>query len=181
MLLSLIARRWVGRQSLGWSRYVRFSWSWPAAWSIGTEFLIICFKFLVMLLEATWIFRCHNMMFLSITRLYFINPLVTNGLSHHYHLDESTFILGEARVIFNFYCIFRWNSGNLAANRIAPDGTPRSSASHLGLFCLLLSYKKDARLIWVKVLNLYLFVYRDDSLMSSRVTIRTEFLINKFF
>ena len=38
----------------------------------------------------------------------------------------------------------------MLANRIAPDGTPRFAGSHLGLFCLLLSHKKDARLIWVK-------------------------------
>ena len=34
----------------------------------------------------------------------------------------------------------------LEANRIAPDGTPRSAASHLGLFCLPMSNKRDARL-----------------------------------
>ena len=31
------------------------------------------------------------------------------------------------------------------ANRIAPDGTPRSAASHLGLFCLPMPHEKDAR------------------------------------
>ena len=35
------------------------------------------------------------------------------------------------------------------AKIIAPDGTPRFSASHLGLFCLPMSHKRDARLIWV--------------------------------
>ena len=36
------------------------------------------------------------------------------------------------------------------ANRIVPDGTPRSAVSHdshLGLFCLPMSHKKDTRLI----------------------------------
>ena len=34
------------------------------------------------------------------------NQLVTNGLSHPYHLDESTFILGAAGVTFSFlFCI----------------------------------------------------------------------------
>ena len=46
------------------------------------------------------------------------------------------------------------------ANRIAPDGMPRFAASNLGLFCLPMSHKKDARLIWVKksekMLELYL-------------------------
>ena len=35
------------------------------------------------------------------------NPLVTNELSHPYHLDESTFILGASVEIFHFYFIFR--------------------------------------------------------------------------
>ena len=35
----------------------------------------------------------------------------------------------------------------MLATRIATDGTPRFSASHLGLFCLP---KKDARLIWIE-------------------------------
>ena len=35
----------------------------------------------------------------------------------------------------------------LCANRIAPDGTPRSAASHLGLYCLPMSHKRDARLV----------------------------------
>ena len=52
--------------------------------------------------------------------------------------------LGVLGVIFNFYLIF------LQANRIAPDGTPRSAASHLGLFCLPMSHKKNARLKRVK-------------------------------
>ena len=30
-----------------------------------------------------------------------------------------------------------------------PDQTPRSAASGLGLHCLPMSHKKDARLIWV--------------------------------
>ena len=39
----------------------------------------------------------------------------------------------------------------MTANRIAPDGTPHFAVSHLGLFCLPMSNKKDARLIWAKV------------------------------
>ena len=34
----------------------------------------------------------------------------------------------------------------LCANRIAPDGTQRSAASHLGLFCLPVSHKRDTGL-----------------------------------
>ena len=40
-------------------------------------------------------------------------------------------------------------------NRIAPDGTPRSAASHLGLLCLPKSHIKDARLIRVKIPLVY--------------------------
>ena len=36
------------------------------------------------------------------------------------------------------------------ANRIAPNETSRFVASHLGLFCLPMSHKKDARLLMVK-------------------------------
>ena len=37
----------------------------------------------------------------------------------------------------------------MSANRMAQHGTPRFAATHLGLFCLLMSHKKDTRLIWV--------------------------------
>ena len=38
----------------------------------------------------------------------------------------------------------------LIANRTAPDGMPHSAQSHLGLYCLLMSHKQDARLMLVK-------------------------------
>ena len=86
----------------------------------------------------------------SIVRLYslffILNPLVTNGLSHFYHLDESTFILRGIRSIFSIFFSMKF----IKANRIARDGTPRFAASHLGLFCLPMSHKKYTRLIWVK-------------------------------
>ena len=53
--------------------------------------------------------------------------------------------LGALGVILHFYLFFSMKF--LLANRIAPDGTPRSAASHLGLFCLPMSHKKDARFI----------------------------------
>ena len=77
-----------------------------------------------------------------------INPLVTNGLSHSYHLDESTFIFRGIGVFFSFF--FHFSTKIMSANRTAPDGTPRFAASHLGLFCLPMSHKKDYMLIWVK-------------------------------
>ena len=49
------------------------------------------------------------------------------------------------------------------ANRIAPDGMPRSAASHLGLFCLPVSHKRDARLKWVNHrLSIVIMVQRED-------------------
>ena len=73
------------------------------------------------------------------TRLIFtFNPLVTNGLSHPYQLDESTLISRGIRSICSFS--FQFSMKILSANRIAP---------HLGLTCLPVSHKKVARLIWV--------------------------------
>ena len=46
----------------------------------------------------------------------------------------------------DFYFLSHFSMKFLCANRIAPDGTPRSAASHLGLFCLPMSHKRDARL-----------------------------------
>ena len=69
---------------------------------------------------------------------------MTNGLSHPYHLDESTFIFRAMGSNFSF--LFHFSS----ANRMVPDRTPPFAASHLGLFCLHMSHKKDAMLIWVK-------------------------------
>ena len=69
---------------------------------------------------------------------------MTNRLSHPYHLDESIFIFrgmgGGVIILISFL-------DEKKANRIAPDGTPRFAASHLGLFCLLISHKKDVRFI----------------------------------
>ena len=72
------------------------------------------------------------------------NPYLTNGFSHHYQLGESIFVLRGIRCDFKF--LFNFSMKILYANRIAPDGTPRSAASHLGLFCLPMSHKRDARL-----------------------------------
>ena len=44
----------------------------------------------------------------------------------------------------------------LEGNRIAPDGAPRLAASHLGLFCLPISHKRDARLIWVNKIDIFI-------------------------
>ena len=70
---------------------------------------------------------------------------MTNGLSNPYHLDEATLISRVIRSNFSFHFSMKL----MKANIVAPDGTPRFAASHLGLFYLTMSNKKDARLIWV--------------------------------
>ena len=78
------------------------------------------------------------------TAIIHLKPYMTNGLSHHYHLGESTLIFRGNTSDFEFltHCSMKF----LYANRLVPDGTPRFAASHLGLFCLPMSHKRDARL-----------------------------------
>ena len=49
-----------------------------------------------------------------------LNPYLTNGFYHHYHLDESICIFRGVRSDFNFLSHFSIKF--LCANRIAPDG-----------------------------------------------------------
>ena len=56
----------------------------------------------------------------------------------NYQLGESTFMFRGVRS--DFYISF-FSLKFLCANRIAPDGTPHSAASHLGLYCLPMSHK----------------------------------------
>ena len=78
-----------------------------------------------------------------------INPLVTNGISQSYQLDESTCVLRGIRS--NCSCLFYFSMKIMSENRIALDRTPLFAASRLGLFSLPMSNKKDARRIWVKI------------------------------
>ena len=66
-----------------------------------------------------------------------------NGLFHHYRLGEFTLIFRGIRRDFLFTVSMNFSD----ENRIAPDGMLHSAASHLGLYCLPMSRKKDARLI----------------------------------
>ena len=74
-----------------------------------------------------------------------LNPYFTNGFSHHYQLGDSTFIFRGFSS--DFYFLSHFLMKFFYANRIAPDGTPHSVASHLGLYCLPMSHKRDARLL----------------------------------
>ena len=78
-----------------------------------------------------------------------INPLVTNGLSHPYLLDESTFILGASDIFFSFFISF------FDEIHKSKQNSPRWDAAFCGVTseAILFAYvqlKKDARLIWVK-------------------------------
>ena len=73
------------------------------------------------------------------------NPYLTNGFAHHRQLDEFTFIFRGVRS--DFYFLSHFSMKFLCANRIAQVGTPRSAASHLGLYCLPMYHKRDFRLI----------------------------------
>ena len=69
---------------------------------------------------------------------------MTNGFTHRYHLVESTLIYRGIRC--DFKNLFHFSMKFLYANRITPNGTPRSAASDLGQFHLPVSNKMDARL-----------------------------------
>ena len=73
-----------------------------------------------------------------------LNPYLTNGFSHHYQLDVSTFMFRGVRG--DYYVLSEFSMKFLCVNRIAPDGTPRSVAM-LGLCCLPMSHKMTTRLI----------------------------------
>ena len=68
---------------------------------------------------------------------------MTNVLYHHYELDETVFIFKGIGSEFKF--LLHFSMKFLQANRIAPDVTPCSAASHLGVYCLPKSHRKEAR------------------------------------
>ena len=73
-------------------------------------------------------------------------------LTHIRQMDLSIIIiwmspllfLGALGVIFSFYLIFSMKL--LVANSIAPEGTPHSAASHLGLSYLPMSHSKELKM-----------------------------------
>ena len=50
---------------------------------------------------------------------------------------------------YNFHIYSYFDRTIMLANSGDPDQTPSSAPSDLGLHCLPMSHKKDARLIWV--------------------------------
>ena len=88
-----------------------------------------------------------------------INPYLTDGFTHHYQLGESTFYLGMLGVIFIFLSHFSMKF--LCANRIAPDGTPRSAVSHLRLYCCLCPTNGTPGLYELKLAHTEIFISED--------------------
>ena len=82
-----------------------------------------------------------------------INQYVMNGLSILIIWMGPLSFLGSSGVIFHFHFIFSMKF--MEANRIATDGTPTFAASHLRLFCLPMSHKKDARLTRVNSIHVF--------------------------
>ena len=76
------------------------------------------------------------------------NPHVTNELSHPYQFGWAHLhFYGHQDFLFFFISFF---DENQLSKQNSPRWTPLSVASHLRLFCLLMSHRKDARLIiWV--------------------------------
>ena len=64
---------------------------------------------------------------------------------------------------------------------MASDGTPRFAASHQGQFCLSMSHKKDARLIWVNSTPAYLIKKMKTQFSSTLRSIVFFRLENKIF
>ena len=75
------------------------------------------------------------------------SPIIINWMSPF-------LLLRGVRSDFYFFIPF-FPMKFLCVNRIAPDGTLRSAASHLGLCCLPMSHKKDARFKWVNCSDQY--------------------------
>ena len=80
-----------------------------------------------------------------------VNPHLRNGYFNPYQLDESIPHFRGAWYTFSF--LFYFESIFLLANNEDPDQMSRSAASDLGLHCLPMSQKWDARLIWGKKLR----------------------------
>ena len=83
-------------------------------------------------------------------RTFTINPFIPNEYFHPYQLDESISIFG---MFFPF--LFEFLKTLLYANSGEPDQTPRFAASDMVLHCLLMSHKKDARLMWVNYAKIF--------------------------
>ena len=102
-----------------------------------------------------------------------IDPLVTNGLSHPYLLDESAFILRGIWVNMTFS--FHFSMKIILANRIAPDGTPRLRRHILGYSVSISSIKRTPGLYGLNGISMEICHFRIDPLMDTFIhKLRTE-------
>ena len=113
--------------------------------------LYACFRFWFFH-EAAQIMNCIGVQVSQLViSMKLFNPYLTNGFSHHYQLDESTFISRGVRSDFQFLSHFFMKF--LQANRIAPDGTPRSACP-----CPIKRTPGSNELI-IKNNNIYCFIF----------------------
>ena len=80
-----------------------------------------------------------------------VNPVKPSGISHCYMFQLEQSISALSDVWWYVTLLFKFQYNILKANSGYPDQTPRSAASGLGLHCLPMFHKKDARLLWDKV------------------------------
>ena len=93
-------------------------------------------------------------------KLAHLNPLVTSGLPHPYHLDESTFIFRGVRSSFSFFVSF-FDEINVRKQKSPIWGTAFCSVIS-GAILFAYVVKKGARLIWVNETKSKLLVNRAD-------------------
>ena len=79
------------------------------------------------------------------TYMHIFNPFKSNGISNSYQFDNSIFVL----MLVVFLIFIQKFIEYSASRQWRPDQTPRAAASDQGLRCLLIPYRKDARVIWV--------------------------------
>ena len=94
-----------------------------------------------------------------------------NGIPHSFQLDQS---ISYFRVFgWYFPFLFKFQKKLLFANSRETDQTPRYVASDLVLYCLPMSNKKDARLIWVCVYNTMIILeFRESDVMPGKTEVK---------
>ena len=82
------------------------------------------------------------------------NPIVTNELSHPYHLEESNFITRDIRTIFFFsFFILFFDEIYIKQTQQPRVGCCSVLRSPIWGYSICLSNKNDAMLLWVKAIK----------------------------
>ena len=98
------------------------------------------------------------------------NPFKPNRISHCYKLDQSITALWVVGCILHFYSNFNRTFCKQTVETLIRRRVLLASA--LGLYCLPMFHKKDARLIWVKCKNI---------LSSFNIYVSTQFQLLSFY